>query len=78
MRIAADRDRCEGHGVCADVAPEVYDLDDDAVVVARYDTGPPGWERTAAAGARASPRPSPPSTSGRPSGSTTGRDRSTS
>jgi ferredoxin len=40
MRIAADRDRCEGHGLCVDTAPEVYDLDDDAVVVLRHEVVP--------------------------------------
>lgn len=24
-----DRDRCEGHGLCAQLAPEVFQLDDD-------------------------------------------------
>jgi ferredoxin len=35
MKIEVDRARCEGHGSCTAVAPEVYDLDDDAVVVVR-------------------------------------------
>jgi ferredoxin len=55
MRIAADRDRCEGHGLCADTAPEVYDLDEDAVVVLRSELVPAGLERKAEAGARVCP-----------------------
>ncbi len=55
MRIAADRDRCEGHGLCAGVAPEVFDLDDDAVVVIRHDIVPVELEGQADAGARACP-----------------------
>jgi ferredoxin len=55
MRIAADRDRCEGHGLCADTAPEVYDLDDDAVVVLRHQIVPAELERRAEAGARVCP-----------------------
>jgi ferredoxin len=55
MRIAADRDRCEGHGLCADTAPDVFDLDDDAVVVVRHAIVPPELERTAEAGARVCP-----------------------
>ena len=55
MRIAADRLRCEGHGLCADMAPEVYDLDDDAVVVLRHEIVPPTLERRAEAGARVCP-----------------------
>lgn len=55
MRITADRDRCEGHGLCAEVAPEVYDLDDDAVVVLRHEDVPAGLERRAEGGARVCP-----------------------
>ena len=29
MRVAVDRDACEANGVCADLVPEVFDLDDD-------------------------------------------------
>jgi ferredoxin len=35
MRITADADRCEGHGLCVERAPELFDLDDDAVVVVK-------------------------------------------
>ena len=55
MRIVADRERCEGHGLCADTAPEVYDLDDDAVVVLLHDVVPPELERKAEGGARVCP-----------------------
>ena len=57
MKIAADRDRCEGHGLCVDTAPEVYDLDDDddAVVVLLHDVVPPELERKAEGGARVCP-----------------------
>ena len=55
MRIAADRDRCEGHGLCADVAPEVYELDDDAIVVLLHEIVPPELERKAEGGARVCP-----------------------
>ena len=55
MRVTADRDRCEGHGLCADTAPDVYELDDDVVVVVRHESVPPQLERQAAAGARVCP-----------------------
>jgi ferredoxin len=55
MRIAADQGRCEGHGLCVDTAPEVYDLDDDAIVVLRHEVVPPALERKAEAGARVCP-----------------------
>lgn len=37
MRISVDRQRCEGHGLCEDVAPELFHLDDDGELVARFD-----------------------------------------
>jgi ferredoxin len=55
VKIVADRDRCEGHGLCADTAPEIYDLDGDAVVVLRHEVVPAGMERRAEAGARVCP-----------------------
>ena len=29
MRVVVDRDLCEANGVCAGLAPEVFDLDDE-------------------------------------------------
>ncbi len=29
MRVAVDRDLCEANGVCAGLAPEVFDVDDE-------------------------------------------------
>jgi ferredoxin len=29
MRVAVDRDLCEANGLCAGLAPEVFDLDDE-------------------------------------------------
>jgi ferredoxin len=55
VRVHADVDKCEGHGLCADVAPEVFDLDDDAVVVVLHEQVPPALERKAEAGARVCP-----------------------
>jgi ferredoxin len=55
VKILADRERCEGHGLCADTAPEVYELDDDAVVILLHEDVPPALERRAEAGARVCP-----------------------
>jgi ferredoxin len=55
MQVHADRERCEGHGLCEEVAPEVYELDDDAVVVVLHDEVPSTLERKAEAGARVCP-----------------------
>ncbi len=37
MQIIADYDRCEGHGLCADQAPDVFDLDDEGDLVHHFD-----------------------------------------
>lgn len=33
MRLTVDRARCEGHGMCESVAPELLHLDDDGELV---------------------------------------------
>lgn len=37
MKIVADYDRCEGHGLCAEQAPTVFDLDDEGDLVHHFD-----------------------------------------
>ncbi|MFD4599847.1 ferredoxin [Streptomyces sp. NPDC058464] len=37
MKISVDYDRCEGHGLCADQAPGVFVLDDDAELTYRFE-----------------------------------------
>lgn len=32
MKIAVDREKCAGHGRCYDLAPDVFDADDDGYV----------------------------------------------
>lgn len=32
MKVSVDPVQCEANGVCVDVAPEVFDLDDDEVL----------------------------------------------
>jgi ferredoxin len=36
VRIAVDRRRCEGHGLCEGQAPEVFRLDDDGEVQSAF------------------------------------------
>jgi ferredoxin len=55
VKVIVDRERCEGHGMCANVAPEVYDLDDEAVVVVLHEDLPEAAEGQAQAGALACP-----------------------
>jgi ferredoxin len=32
VRVTIDQDKCEGHGECTLIAPDVFELDDDALV----------------------------------------------
>lgn len=36
MRVTADRAICVGAGMCALTAPEVFEQDDDGIVIVRY------------------------------------------
>ncbi|MGW0250383.1 ferredoxin [Nocardia goodfellowii] len=38
MRIVADRERCEGHGMCEAVAPMLFRVDDDGITEPLVDT----------------------------------------
>ena len=58
MKIVADYDRCEGHGLCEAAAAQVYRLDDDGeliILAGEADELPQDLEKAAAAGARACP-----------------------
>lgn len=55
MHIQVNLPACEGHGLCAQVAPQVYEVDDEGYVRMLVDEVPPGLEAAAAAGARACP-----------------------
>ncbi|MYR06726.1 ferredoxin [Gordonia sp. SID5947] len=45
MRVEIDRGLCEGHGLCAQLAPEVFDVGDDDLAVC--DDHPPEHLRAA-------------------------------
>lgn len=47
MRIAVDRDRCEGNAVCVGIAPELFELDDEDYVVVTADPIPSDQEELA-------------------------------
>ena len=49
MRIRIDRDRCEGHGRCYDVAPEVFEPDDEGHAVLIDTSGAVSSDHEAAA-----------------------------
>ncbi|WP_406430539.1 ferredoxin [Streptomyces sp. NBC_00631] len=37
MKISVDYARCEGHGMCADQAPHLFSLDEDAELTYHFD-----------------------------------------
>ena len=42
MRVVVDRDLCEANGICAALAPEVFDLDDEDYLHIVAPEVPPG------------------------------------
>jgi ferredoxin len=55
MRVFADRSRCCGYGLCAQVCPQVFKLDADGLVLLESELVPTGLEEEAAEGAAACP-----------------------
>lgn len=51
MRIVVDRERCQGHGRCYDLAPQLFDADEEGYVVLLEPDGvvPPSLEGAARA-----------------------------
>lgn len=47
MRVRIVQERCQGHGRCYAVAPEVFDADDDGFGTVVADPVPPGLEERA-------------------------------
>jgi ferredoxin len=37
VKIAVDYERCEGHGLCEDQAPDVFELDDEGDLIYRFE-----------------------------------------
>jgi len=44
MKATVDRDLCTACGLCVDVCPEVFDLDDEDMAVVKVDPVPPDAE----------------------------------
>ncbi|MBT9475130.1 ferredoxin [Polaromonas sp.] len=55
LRVSADRSRCCGYGLCAQLCPQVYKLDADGLVYLETDVVPPELEEEAREGAAACP-----------------------
>ena len=56
LRVIANRSACCGYGVCAEICPEIFGVDDNGVVVLKLDTVPLGLEDKAREGAQACPQ----------------------
>lgn len=54
-RVELDHDRCEGHGLCEQVAPEIYRLDDNGELELIVTDVPVELHAKAEAGARVCP-----------------------
>lgn len=55
MDVRVDRDRCQGHGVCHMISPEVFDLDDEGHAFVTVDPLTPDLEDAAQNGVDACP-----------------------
>ena len=47
MKTSVDRDLCIGCGLCADICPEVYEMDDESIAKVIVDVIPAEAEETA-------------------------------
>ena len=56
LRVIVDRGACCGYGVCAQICPEIFGLDDNGMVVLKMETVPSGLEDKAREGAQACPQ----------------------
>lgn len=55
LRVIADRSKCCGYGLCAQVCPQVYKLDESGLVYMDSDIVPAGLEEEAREGAACCP-----------------------
>jgi ferredoxin len=55
LRVIVDRGRCCGYGLCAQLCPEVYKLDENGLVYVESELIPGGLEEEAREGAAACP-----------------------
>ncbi|ABE36536.1 4Fe-4S single cluster domain protein [Paraburkholderia xenovorans LB400] len=55
LYVRADRSRCCGYGLCAQLCPQVYKLDENGIVYLESDTVPRELESDAREGAAACP-----------------------
>jgi ferredoxin len=56
LRVIADRSACCGYGVCAEICPEIFQVDDLGIVKLLVEIVPAGLETKAREGAAACPQ----------------------
>jgi ferredoxin len=56
LRILVDKPACCGYGLCAEICPEVFKLDDNGIVFLENPLVPVGLEDKAREGAEACPQ----------------------
>jgi ferredoxin len=56
LKVIVDRAACCGYGICADICPSVYKLDENGIVYVDDKIVPPGDEQAAREGAEACPQ----------------------
>ncbi|MEU2394626.1 ferredoxin [Streptomyces sp. NPDC007369] len=58
MRVDVDFDRCEGHGLCEEAAPDLFRMDDEGDLVLLFDAArdlPDGQDAAARSAVRVCP-----------------------
>jgi ferredoxin len=56
LKVVINKPACCGYGVCADICPEVYKLDENGIVYVDDEIVPDGHESAAREGAEACPQ----------------------
>lgn len=56
LKLVVDRSACCAYGLCADICPEVYKLDENGIVYVEEELVPPGLEVRAREGAESCPQ----------------------
>ena len=56
IRAIAQRSACCGYGICAEICPQVFELDDNGFVTVAVSIVPPGLEAQAREAAAACPQ----------------------
>ena len=56
LKLVVDRSACCAYGLCAEICPELYQLDENGIVVLQHEIVPAGLEARAREGAESCPQ----------------------